>query len=148
MQESTKASEPVSSTMVAPGVVHHGGMVELHHVEELAVAVAPLFSALVQASRQPRARIPGRRDLGRVHPEPAGPRAGADVDRNSHDPLEAGQPGHPAPLVPQPGQGRQRPAQRPARDAPVAGRADSPLRAFQALDPLEPEAAIVPAVES
>ena len=38
-QESTKASEPVSShDQAVEGLVHHRGVVELHHVEQLGVA--------------------------------------------------------------------------------------------------------------
>ncbi len=43
--------------------------------------VAPLFSALVQASTSRAARVPRRRDLGRVHAQPPRPRTGARVDR-------------------------------------------------------------------
>ena len=46
-------------------------------VAALLRAVAPLFSALVQAVDEPRARVPRRRDLGRVHAQPARARARA-----------------------------------------------------------------------
>ena len=86
--------------------------------------VAPLFSALVQASTSREREFladatssssPATRAASNAHSEALshGPRPAAPCQSR-----------HPAPVVPEPGHGRRRPAGRPALDAPVASRPD------------------------
>ena len=88
--------------------------------------LAPLFSAARPGGVEPRARVPRRRDLGRVHAQPARARARADPARERQRHARGRQSRDAAPVVPQPGQGGQRPAEQPPRDASVHRRPDRP----------------------
>ncbi len=101
-----------------------GVQIVIFAIAILLAIIAPIMARLVQLAVSRQREYMADASGVELHPQPGGSRAGAGQDRARHRAARGRQPGHPAPVLREPDEGRQRPQVGPVLDPSAGARPD------------------------